>query len=1818
MLLKYSYEELFIQEEKTMEAKKLNELLDLFNTQADTVKNRLTDLLVTVSDGRIPDTKTLKSFNTDMDTLVSEYDLLKNEAQSVLDADEMPKEGSKASAYVEAINNSKSRLIKLQLEKAEAVLERFLKVKSLIAEYEAVLFPFKTKAADVLHEISKENINDMISEIEAPAFFLEALDTENINSPEGFRMLGEINKYYPMQVQWGLAGGQYFIDEPVDTEEAFVSGEEKVREEASVEDVKVEDSSEKESNSENELLEDVVEDSHTPEKVAKIAEDSTDSSDELNLEQKQETEEAADEDVQLGILIATNRVKNSSPSASSFKKEIIKLAKNNKEIRAILPLMTNLGVLNREQIYIVGICMDVFEESDRDREKVEAAIDALARKGFIAGFEYNENDTTEEAFCLSSYCSGCLKKDSISTQMRGFWSLSFGDVKIVSSGKIDKIVMEKFVRNNKRLAEYLYTVKSIVEPDEYQSIKQSIKWQNDHYQIIVIENEETTNCSLYDPQDVFNAFEESGILIVGEDEVGDLIKDDGKKVFICHNQSIRLAGCSSVLMENKDDSTEVSNEAELKAMEKADIKNDINGGIEECITEASMPANVNPKKDNTKVKEEDKTEGISVKSLLKKNAVPTDEEFCTVIEQLLNREVTTKEQLTSLISQVVLFSKAVGDVSAKENGVPIDHIESYKLSVQIRLASNLMLNECIYTSEFLSSVFVNPENEDPALMLSAYLFAMLVPGMAFDYGLKNQTAMFRERYEDYFSKFTIFKPLFNKLMSVREVAATGFSPAFVSLLGDEAESERFINELRLSARECLTVKAPKTRMKALPPMYSACFGIGSELHDCMSIISDNRQDKDDVELVEMILSEYCDERNGEYSLSSLKIENKLTKAWYDANPKNKFKLEYDARDQALRQFWVRLEIMQAWVEHINNMNNRKQDISRMKTLKTDIIKLIQVIQKDSAWKNHKNANILIWALSYMQQYLNGQVEKLKIYSEFLYTGILTVGNDGIPIIDHNLAQVKYYEPWRNVLTHIVSTKKSAADVKGEILGDNLDDKADEEGLKDNLHQLEMLGKFLEDNDGDYIITEGQLRDAIDSADDRATWFQEKLELAYTYNQINETEKENLLGIVNQYKSCFYEAKDFACWRRFLEALERQITEFAKERKRQLRARLDTRLKENSKSSLLNEANRLLEQEMNFAVTEEYINRFETGETELDDDVILHDIDYFSDFLEPSNFDPLLQECRRCNGKSLSVFGWNYVERNLPRDWTSRQREDSRSLVTNWPKRKGTATPAQIKALFTGLGFEVNDAERVIVKKEEVFKVGVVQTAKSMADYRHPIAAFGTQVKSPVNAIMLFGNYTEKQLVDTVSSLDLGGISVVLLDRPIDVASRRLIGEIFHTQTSGQNPFLLIDQVLLLYLALHQITERMPAMLKCTLPYSTYQPFVRDGGSTSDEMFCGRTQELATIIDPNGACVVYGGRQLGKTALLERAESRCSKPANKAFAVYTTIIRIKNEKEVVETIVSDINKKVDGKIVLPKCNSIKEMCSALGELLHSKQISSMLLLIDEVDDFLASIADEKYRPLQPLVDLKRETKNNFKFVIAGLHNVCRAKNATKDNGIFGQLGTPLCIKPLSPTDALQLISRPLRYLGFQIDRYPHLETILTNTNYYPGILQFFGYMLVETLTGQYSKYYHAANGNPPFTLQDEQLGAVMNSSDLNKSIKDKFRWSLELDQRYFMIARCITMLYHYYEEDRKAGTWQGFSVDEIMQMAGEYDIHCLEDASKKDYINLLDEMVEMGILGKPDENRDLYRLRRNSFVDIIGESFDILDADIIFNNEEASR
>ena len=1806
--------------------------LEKFDLLAVSTQERLTEMMSLLASSKVPSNEDVNALNDSFEALRSNYEDAVALAKERLSEMELPPEGSSLKEYAVAVENSSAIYVRQQIEKAETILSRFTRIRAKLSEYALILKPYQDTAAELLNELSEQTIEKITPETVAPAALLDAIDTDNIHSKEGFALLEEVSRHYPNQVQWGLVGHQFFIESEDSKEESAYSKEELAQVDSLPEkEITVSDTTEPGQNADAvEAAVSCDEQKEEPESgQSKLGVILNPSNSDTNVPSMTLTDDASEEREAANapsiqdILSPVNKIKTGTPSASSFRNDVIKLGKINPEIKVILPLLTNVGALTKEQAFLFGVCMDCIEETDKSRNAVALSIEALVHKGYLACYKYVVNGQDKEAFCLSSYCYNCVRKDSISVQMKGYWALSFGKYRFIADENICEKKLLDAINSNSALVHYLYAMRETLEKKAYRIVKQSIRFENGHYSVAVIDQDQAIKSILLSDESEISNSGDSVILLCSEmDSVPEEVPANIDMIFLVNKGIInRFSYVDGLLQHQQGEGSELE---EITGDEAAiadglshenSLEDTIEDGGEELGSSRSMSEE--DTENNPIFTHDPKAvdcvseailEEIDPHVLLEKRASPSDGEFCALISKLLNRPASTRDHLTSVIVQGVLLANGAALEKDRKN--------TRLLADQLKLATHLLLGESPYSSEHLTAAFSDPECEEKALLLSAYLFAMLTPSVSFDYGLRNQTEMFFSQYGHYFGNFSAFKPLFNTLMSVQNTATLGFSPAAIALLGSAAESEEFINGLRREANNYLVVQSPKTRMKALPLLYKECFGTGSDLYECMRIIAEDREDLDSIEYVEAILAEYCNCQNGTFTLNSDKVEDRLSSEWDKVNAKNKFPLEYDAHDVAIRQYTTRLELMLTWNEQMENLNKRKQEISRLRIMKQEILAICVDIQKEGTWKKEKYANILSWLLLFIKDYLNGEHSRLHIYSELLLTGVIPVKEDGSPNIDPTMAEIRYFEPWRNALKHIVAEKKSVEEVKAEILGDNITSIDDEAGLKDNLHQLKMLGKLVESDDEDYIITDSQLKEAYDSAEDRTVHFKETLELAYTYNQINEIEKETLAGIMMRYKNVFYSSQDFACWRRFLEALERQIKEFAAGRKVGLRSKLDLRLANSPESVLLQEANRLLEEDMNLAVTEEYLNRFDAGETELDADadLILHDSDYYEDFLRKDNFDKLLQECKRNDGRALKSFGWNYLEKNLPHDWTSRLRDDSKTMITNWPSRKDATNAEQIKTLFNCFGMNVIQAFKINGRKEEMFQIVADPTPKSMADYRHPIAAFGTQLKSPINVIVLYGNYTEKQLVDTISSLDLGGISIVLIDRPFDAARRRLIGEIFHTQTSGQNPFLLVDQVLFLYLAMHQVTERLPALLQCTLPYTTYQPFVRDGGSTSDEMFCGRTQELATIIDPNGACVVYGGRQLGKTALLERVESRCSKPENKVFAVYSSIVRIKDEGEVVATLISDIEKKTDGKIKLEGCTSLKEMCDQLSRMFRTGTIVSMHLLIDEVDDFLESIADQAYRQLQPLVDLKRETRNSFKFVIAGLHNVCRAKNATKENGIFGQLGTPLCIKPLSPTDALRLLSRPLSYLGFQIRRYPHLETILTNTNYYPGILQFFGYMLVQTLTGQYSKYYHAADGNPPFTLQDEQLGSVMNSSDLNKSIKDKFRWSLELDPRYFMIARCITMLYHYYEDDRSSGSWLGFKIEEIIEMAEMYDIHCLEDETLDGYTILLDEMEEMGILSQPEVG--LYRLRRSSFVDIIGENVDILEQEIISNNKGA--
>jgi hypothetical protein len=379
------------------------------------------------------------------------------------------------------------------------------------------------------------------------------------------------------------------------------------------------------------------------------------------------------------------------------------------------------------------------------------------------------------------------------------------------------------------------------------------------------------------------------------------------------------------------------------------------------------------------------------------------------------------------------------------------------------------------------------------------------------------------------------------------------------------------------------------------------------------------------------------------------------------------------------------------------------------------------------------------------------------------------------------------------------------------------------------------------------------------------------------------------------------------------------------------------------------------------------------------------------------------------------------------------------------------------------------------------------------------------------------------------------------------------------------------------------------MLACSLPYTgTKQLFSTTSTiPIADEMYIGRSGEMSKILDMNGPVVVYGGRQLGKTALLQRAKNRFHMPAGNDFSVFIDVKSCENENTFVSLARSELG---DIGIKLPETNSISGLCDGLRAWFKQGN-RRLLMLIDEADRLLSKLAaTDNYASLTPLETLCRAADGRFKFVFAGIHNVFLA--AKEANTIFGHFGNPLCVKPMSRADAYKLLARPLNYLGFSVNP-DMLLRLLVNTNFYPGVVHFVGAELIETLRNKYAEHFNDKN-NPPYDLTERLIGAIMSSEALTRCIEERIRLTLEVDPAYLAIAQCIALLY--YLEDEKRG--RGYTPEEILNCASDLGVEGLNGVSKGKCIHLLSELCDMSILV---EIGGLYRLRQLRFLNIIGKS-----------------
>lgn len=414
------------------------------------------------------------------------------------------------------------------------------------------------------------------------------------------------------------------------------------------------------------------------------------------------------------------------------------------------------------------------------------------------------------------------------------------------------------------------------------------------------------------------------------------------------------------------------------------------------------------------------------------------------------------------------------------------------------------------------------------------------------------------------------------------------------------------------------------------------------------------------------------------------------------------------------------------------------------------------------------------------------------------------------------------------------------------------------------------------------------------------------------------------------------------------------------------------------------------------------------------------------------------------------------------------------------------------------------------------------------------------------------------------------------------------------------PVMVIDEVLLLFLA-REYDNRLKRLFPVALPYGTINPYVPfAAGSVPPEMFVGRGEESAKLRDPRGPAIVYGGRQLGKSALLRYVQREFHNPAEEHYAILEDIKELGDPCSGQEYERAFLNRMVAAfqRIGLLKSQnrpaSIEKFVDALKLSMFECPDRYVLLLLDESDKFLEADADREFRLVSELKRLMDDTNRRFKVVLAGLHNVQRYERLS--NQPLAHLGDPILIGPLDYNAARELVRRPLRALGYRFgdprqDDPALILQILSYTNYHPALIQLFCYHLLEHMrTKTIDKL--------PYIISKSDIEQVYRKDEVRRQIRERFNLTISLDERYEVIA--LALILDQWEQHN--GFDRAYTPQEIYEQASgwwEQGFRKIKDDRFKGY---LEEMCGLGILSRQADGG--YRLRSPNLIHLMGSKHDL--------------
>ncbi|MER9458279.1 ATP-binding protein [Mesorhizobium sp. M0387] len=471
----------------------------------------------------------------------------------------------------------------------------------------------------------------------------------------------------------------------------------------------------------------------------------------------------------------------------------------------------------------------------------------------------------------------------------------------------------------------------------------------------------------------------------------------------------------------------------------------------------------------------------------------------------------------------------------------------------------------------------------------------------------------------------------------------------------------------------------------------------------------------------------------------------------------------------------------------------------------------------------------------------------------------------------------------------------------------------------------------------------------------------------------------------------------------------------------------------------------------------------------------------------------------------------------------------------------------------------------------------------------PIPAFGSIANGRLEVVVL-------DAVSVVDGVELHGlvkglehastVPTLVIVKGVLPVDRRLAFMREARRRAGQEPCALLDEAGILFLASWPGRKRGDTFA-VALPQGGVQPYSDASGKTSPEMFFGRTDELGELWRADGACLVYGGRQLGKTALLEQVRLRNHRPPGQ-IVVYGSI---QGETDIWRKVAQLLNQ---GELPV-KGHSAGAVEGAVNEWLKDNDARRIVILIDEADTYLEAEMQAGYPTLARVRDLMQATVRRCKFVFAGLHNVQRLARAP--NSPLLHFGTPLRIGPLFGQDlgeAREMVVAPMAAAGIVFENVTLPNRILSAVGFYPSLLQTFGETLIDRVNRSAQGRLKPASPLP-IVVTDQDIQNALDDHDFLENIRSKFRMTLSLDERYRLIT--LAMLQRSLDRREQTGIAPSLTDVEVQALAREWWPQGFEEDSSLDsFQGLLQEMVGLGVLV---ESNGRYAIRSSRIAAMLG-------------------